>query len=111
MTREELARWFRRFRYDPEFRSASGAKTVPIMLLCDFVGVPRQNLYQLLEGKVRLSANYERRLTAGVEAVQQGLRWKRLRQRWVMVDEDRWTALPRHDAPRRIEGQKNRDLT
>ena len=96
MTQDEVIRWFRRLKYDPEFRSSTGAHNVPQKLLAEFAGVPIQNLKLILNGGLKLSKNYEVRLERAIQAVQDGLRWRRRGQQWEMVD-DRFEALPRLD--------------
>jgi hypothetical protein len=95
MTRDDIVRWFRRFRYDPEYRG-----TVPITRLCQYAGIPRENLYQIMRGDLGLSDNYRRRLEAAIQAVEAGLRWHRRGRFLVMSDPQRFQALPRYERPK-----------
>lgn len=101
MTREEIIRWFRKFRYDSEFQVKTkwveGSHSVPIKCLAEFAGIPRGHLYEILRGKVGLSEQYQKRLTHAVEAVQAGLRWKRVKQKWIMINNTKYHPWPRQE--------------
>ena len=101
LTLEEIRAWIRRFARDPEFRNPKSG--VPILRLCAFAGVPAPNLYSALAGDLRLTANHRARLSIAIRAVEAGLRWRRQRQRWVLVEPDKWEPLPRYQRPRRAE--------
>jgi hypothetical protein len=92
MGREEIVRWFRRFRYDPEFRGA-----VPVTRICAFAGVPRDNLYRILRGDLALTENSQARLATAIRAVESGLRWRKRGRHWEMVNQDKFQALPRFE--------------
>jgi hypothetical protein len=92
MTKEEIIRWFRRFRYDPEFHG-----TVPVSRLCKYAGVPRDNLYRILRGDLNLTENVNRRLEAAIRAVEAGLRWRKNGRHWEMVNPEKFQALPRYE--------------
>lgn len=95
MTHDEIIRAFRRFKYDPEFRSPNDS--VPISLLCDFAGISRKTLYAILRKEIPLSYNCNLRLTAAIKAVAGGLRWRRRRQVWHMVNPEKFSKLPRYE--------------
>lgn len=76
MTLEEILRWLRRFKYDPEFRNAAGARTVPMKCFCDFAGVPRQDVYEIMSGEARMTDSYQQRLSYAIEQVQNGMRFE-----------------------------------
>ena len=97
MTHEEIVRWFRKFRYDPQFLDENGSHAVPIRNFCDLAGVARQNFYAMVRGDVPLTANMERRLTAVIQAVQAGLRWRRRAKKWEIVDEKYLRHMPIFD--------------
>lgn len=95
MTSDEIKRWIRRFRYDPEYRGV-----VPITRLCDFAGVPRRNLSYILRGELGMTENYRVRLEAAIKAVEGGLRWRRRGRHWEMCNPQKFQALPRYDRPK-----------
>ena len=97
MTHEEIIRWFRRFKYDPEFRDENGSLTVRMVPLCEFAGVTRQIVYRLLQRKIPLTENYRNRLTYAIECVQAGLRWKRTKKVYHIVGD--FPVLPRYEDP------------
>ena len=100
LTLDQIATWIRKFRFDPEFRRAD--RCVPVVRLCDWAGVSRPALYRILRGELGLSRNYQERLTVAIRAVEQGLRWRRLEDNsFEVIDEDRWTRLPRFERPRK----------
>ncbi|HEY2105070.1 MAG TPA: hypothetical protein VGH29_04765 [Candidatus Binataceae bacterium] len=95
MTDAEIRRWFRLFRYDPQYRG-----TVPIALLCHYAGVPRPNLYLILRGELGMTRNYHDRLVAAIRAVEDGLRWRKNGRHWEMVNPEKFQALPRYERPK-----------
>jgi hypothetical protein len=95
VTLDEITRWFRRFRYDPEYRG-----TVPITRLCEYAGIPRANLYQILRGEYGMTNNTRQRLEAAIQAVESGLRWRKRGRHWEMSDPKRFQALPRYERPK-----------
>lgn len=94
MTHDEIVRWFRRFRYDPEFRGPNGS--VPITCLAEFAGLSRIRVYQILLRDRRLTPYYEQRMRAAIEAVQAGLRWRRRGRRWE-INDPKFERLPRYE--------------
>lgn len=104
MTHDELIRWFRRFKHDPMFRDGDGSHTVPVANLAEWAGIPRANLYAMLNGSLGISKNYHDRMVAAIQAVQQGLRWRRVNRRWVVTD-PKFEQLPRHEYPK-FRGQQ-----
>jgi hypothetical protein len=109
MTHEEIVRWVRRFRYDPEFRTSTGAATVPIRQFCDYAGINRSHFYRVMRGEDTLTENVATRVAAAIDAVQKGLRWKRVdsgktpgyNNTWVMVNPEKFHGLPRYERLRR----------
>jgi hypothetical protein len=99
LTHEEIVRWFRRFRYDPEFRNENGAKTVPIRMVCELANVPFQHVYAILRGDMRPSKSKLERLEKAILAVERGLRWSRHgSQGPYEVNDERYLAsVPVHD--------------
>ena len=104
MTHEEIIRWFRRFKYDPIYRHPNGSHSVPLANLAEWAGIPRANLYNMLNGSLGISKNYHDRMVAAIEAVQLGLRWKRRKARWE-INDPKFERLPRHDYPK-FRGQQ-----
>ena len=109
MTHEEIVRWFRRFRYDPEFQNENGARTVPITCFCDFAGVNRPHFYRIIRGESPLTQNVNLRLTQAIEAIKDGLRWRPvrsgnkpgLRNNWEMVNPEKYQKLARYERQNR----------
>lgn len=99
MTRNELIRWYRKFKYDPKYRDANGSRTVPFRVLCDWAGVARQQIYLVIHGRAPLSENCDVRMTAAIEAVKKGMRWRRENQVWKLLD-PKFERLPRYQNPR-----------
>jgi hypothetical protein len=95
MTHEEIIRWFRRFKHDPEFRDSEGSRTVPITRLCEFAGVSRQNVYTIMRKEIALTENYRNRLAYAIECVQAGLRWQRRNKVYRIIGD--FPALPRYE--------------
>jgi hypothetical protein len=100
MTHEEIIRWFRRFKYDPEFRDEHGSLTVRMVPLCEFAGVARQNVYLILRKEMALTENYRNRLTYAIECVQAGLRWRRTKKVYHMEGGD-FARFPRFETRRK----------
>jgi hypothetical protein len=106
MNRDEICRWFRRFRYDPEFHGS-----VPYTQICLYAGVPRRNLHYILRGELGLTENYRVRLEAAIRDIEAGLRWHKRDRHWEMNHPERFQALPRFERPkhreyRREQGRK-----
>jgi hypothetical protein len=80
MTVDEIRRWFRRFKYDPEFREnrdLHGTRQVPYRRFCEFVGITYKDLHNLLADKMESSPRTIQCITYGIKCVEEGLRWRR----------------------------------
>jgi hypothetical protein len=105
VTHEEIVRWFKRFQHDPEFRDENGSRSIPIVCLCDFAGVAAQHVYMLMRGEMRLTENYNNRLTYAIECVQAGLRFTRKRKVYQVTAAPGtrrrdFERLPRYESPK-----------
>jgi hypothetical protein len=107
LTLEAIKRWYRRFRYDHEYRDENGSFTVPISAFCDYAGVGRQNLYAMMRGQQGFSEEAARRLSQAIYDVQQGLRFTRRNRKYEIIGEfaplPRWERSPLHRLPRWLE--------
>jgi hypothetical protein len=101
LTHDEIIRWFRRFKHDPEFRDSEGSRTVLISPLCEFAGVSRQNVYLILRKEIGLTENYRNRLAYAIECVQAGLRWQRRDKTYRIIGD--FPVLPRYESRRKQE--------
>lgn len=102
MTHDEIIRWFRRFRHDPEFSNPrTGARTVPLRCLCEFMGIARANLYLVLSKKAPLSHGYHERLAYAIACVEHGLRFRRNGRQWEPIGD--YERLPRYETPPKRE--------
>lgn len=100
MTHDDIIRWFRRFKFDPEFTDENGSRTVPFSTLCAFAGVARQNVYLILRKEIALTENYRNRLIYAINCVESGLRFKRTAKLYHPIGGD-FAALPRFDTRRK----------
>ncbi len=109
LTLDEIIRWFRRFRYDPEFKDENGHYTVRLATLCRFAGVCRQNVYLLLRKELALTPNYRNRLTYAIRCVEAGLRFERRKDgprqtcRYHVVGD--FPKIKRYQSPKKETGQ------
>jgi hypothetical protein len=106
LTLEEIKHWIRKFRYDQDYgcgrRRTRQVPIVPLKPLCEFAGVPYSNVYAVLRGELGLTANQRRRLSAAIRAVWAGLRWKRLNDGTLVLDDPgRWERLPKYERQRK----------
>jgi hypothetical protein len=95
LSRDEIQRMLRRFRYDDEFR---GDKRVPIKALGDFVGLSRDTVHTSLRTG-EMSQRTRTLLSWAILAIMEGkLRFRRHRQVWKaegdgamkMLEDPRW---------------------
>lgn len=102
MTHDEIIRWFRRFKYDAEFRDENGSLMIRMVPLCEFVGLERSNVYHILARRKSLSEGYRNRLEYAIQCVQNGLRWRRKNCKYEIVGGGTWQSLPRYEYSRQI---------
>jgi hypothetical protein len=101
MTHDEIIRWFRRFKFDDEFRTERNTRTVPFACICDFAGIARQNLYRILNKKIPLSESYHNRIVYAIRCVEKGMRFARIDRCYEPVGGDFKCLAPyQADAPR-----------
>ncbi len=109
LTLDEIIRWIRRFRYDPEFRDANGRYTVRLATLCRFAGIQRQNVYMIMRKEMKLTPNYRNRLTYAIRCVEHGLRFERRKDgprqtcRYHVVGD--FPKLKRYQSPKKEAGE------
>lgn len=88
MTREEVIRMLRRFRYDPAFKKGDGR--VPLSAFCRYIGLSRQYIYDIINKQQRCGDGGLKILSAAIEDIVAGrIRFQRLgRYQWVVVGPD-----------------------
>ena len=87
LTHDEILWWLRKFRYDSEYRTAT-ARTIPMTPFCRYCGVNAEYIRKVMSGQEELrnmGPMTRERLTHGIEAVKNGLRFHRVDHKWVPV--------------------------
>lgn len=77
-----------------------GSRTVPIRCLCRFAGVPIPSVYAILRGELTPSKNQTARLEQAIRAVQDGMRWRRVGERYEITNPEKFMMLPRFERPK-----------
>lgn len=83
LTRDEIIRELKRYRWDPEFR---GEKRIPIKPLAEYMGFSRQMMYDIMSRHRRIGKGSIAKVEATILDIREGrLRFKYIKRQWVPI--------------------------
>ena len=106
LSHDQILWWLRKFRFDSEYRSST-ARLIPLSPFCRWCGVSHRYIGEVIGGSLSYRHMGEetcKRLTTGIEAVKNGLFFRRVDGIWEPVGEQpkelepikrrKWSAEP-----------------